>query len=308
MNPVAGHYFTIAPVAKALLRSPPVSPFRPWRAELDDPAVGTVRLSGALHCPRPDTDTVVVTLHGLGGDIDSHYVRSLAMTAHRAGCACLRLNMRGADMSGDDYYHAGLTADLRAALASPALRRFRRIALLGYSIGGHLVLRLATEPGLDPRVVAVAAVCPPLDLGQAVTDIDHHLRWPYRRHVLGSLRAMVRAVDRRRPLPVPLSEVLRIGRFRAWDEALVAPRFGFRDASDYYQRMSVGRRLHHLAVPALVVGAHHDPMVPRRSIESALPRRATPKLEVRWLERAGHVGFPPDLEFERSTLAWLLSR
>lgn len=307
VNPLGGHFWTIAPVAQALLRAPDVSPSRPWRTELEDPDVGTVRLSGALHVPNADTDTLLVALHGLGGDIESHYIRRIAMTAHRMGAACLRLNMRGADMSGDDFYHAGLTADLASALASQEVARFRRVVLVGYSIGGHIVLRYATEQ-IDPRVSAVAAVCPPLDLARSVRDIDQRLRWPYRRHVLGSMREMLRAVGRRRALPVPLTEALRIGRLRHWDETLVAPRFGFRGAHDYYQKMSVARRFDRLRVPALIIGSRHDPMVLQSSIARALPKRASELLEVRWLERAGHVGFPADIGFERQVLEWLTSR
>ena len=83
-----------------------------------------------------------------------------AAAAEMAGLSCLRMNLRGSDRMGEDYYHGGLTVDLHAALASSEAQRYRRIYLLGYSLGGHVVLRLATEPA-DPRLVAVAAVCAP---------------------------------------------------------------------------------------------------------------------------------------------------
>jgi predicted alpha/beta-fold hydrolase len=249
---------------------------------------------------------LVVAIHGLGGDINSHYIRRLSMVAHRSGAACLRLNLRGADMSGDDFYHAGLTADLHAALSSTELSRFRRIVLVGYSIGGHIVLRYATET-LDPRVSAVAAICPPLDLAQSARDIDDRRRWPYRRHVLVSLRQMLTAIDRRRRLPLPLPDVLRIRNIRRWDEAIVAPRFGFRGANDYYEKMSMAGRFDRLRVPALIIASEHDPMVLRRSIQQALPAEH-PLLDVRWLTRAGHVGFPADVDFEGEVLSWLTTR
>lgn len=301
---LSGHFWTIAPVAKALWRQPLVSPGRPWHTELLDPRVGSVRLTGVLHVPSIGADSVVIALHGLGGDVDSHYVRTLAMAAHRRGIACLRMNMRGADMSGDDFYHAGLTTDLAAAIASDALRSFRHVFIAGYSIGGHIALRYATS-AVDPRVRAVAAICPPLDLHRSARDIDQRIRTPYRRHVLASLREMLRAIGRRRALPLPLHRALRISTVRDWDESLVAPRFGFQSARDYYARMSMAGRFDALTVPSLIVATKNDPMVLSSSLERALPTRTPEHLEVQWLRRAGHVGFPADIDLEGQVLQWL---
>src|SRR5690606_14588033 len=112
--------------------------------------------------------------------------------------------------------------------------------------------------------------CPPLDLGLAARDFDAPHRAPYRHYVMRSLRAMMRATAARRPLPLPLSEVMAITRVRAWDAGLVAPRFGFAGPDDYYAKAGVRHRLGELAVPSLLVAARHDPMVLARSLRVAL--------------------------------------
>src|SRR5690606_41430142 len=112
----------------------------------------------------------------------------------------------------------------------------------------------------DPRLGAAAASGPPLDLALAARDFDAPHRAPYRRYVMGSLRAMMRATAARRPLPLPLSEVLAITRVRAWDAGLVAPRFGFAGPDDYYARSVVVERLHHLAEQSLFVAEERDPL------------------------------------------------
>lgn len=312
-----GHFYTVAPVAHLLAGALPAVASQPWRVQLPDPDRGAVRLSGAFRrapaALEGAREGALIAVHGLGGDVESHYMRRAALAARAAGLACLRLNMRGADMSGEDYYHAGLTADLRAAIASPELAPYRKIFLLGYSLGGHIVMRYATEE-LDPRVRAVAAVCPPLDLAQAVADIDQRARWPYRHYVLASLKRMLVAIDRRGArLPLPLADALAIDRLRRWDEDLVVPRFGFRGADDYYRTMSMGDRLEALAVPTLVVAARHDPMVLARPLARRLEASTSPALAVRWVERGGHVGFPDATSLgeasppglERQVVAWL---
>ena len=292
------HFWTVAPRFRHSLRplAPPAA--EPWHGVVEDPAIGPVRLSGRLWRPSRDGDDLVVMLHGLGGDVDSHYMARGALAAERAGLACLRLNLRGADHNGDDFYHAGLTADVHAALASPELRGYRRIYVLGYSLGGHLALRFATEAG-DPRVVRVAAVCSPLHLGRGQAAIDSPGAWLYRRYLIARLVRLYAAVAARhissRRVPMPLSEVARLRKIRDFDEWVVAPRHGFAGADDYYARASVAPRLAALRLPALLVNAAGDPMVRAQAVRPFLGPSVA-GLEVRWMAGAGHVGFPRGLD------------
>jgi uncharacterized protein len=299
-NPLGGHYWTLRPFASrrylarrfpwaALRDTPALAPPQGWSAHVEDERWGRVRLSGLLHMPA-GAKSVLLNLHGLGGNCQSAYVEPGVWAAAALGWACLRLNMRGADGSGEDFYHAALTADLHAALASPELSGFEHIYVLGHSLGGHLALRLASEAH-DPRVRAVAAVCSPLDLARSAWAIDQPLRWPYRHYVLRHLKAAYVPVAARRELPTPLARVLRVRALREWDQLAVVPRFGFASGADYYERASVAGRLHALGVPALLVNTEHDPMVPADTVRPAL-LAASPQLDVRWLRTGGHVGFP----------------
>jgi predicted alpha/beta-fold hydrolase len=234
----------------------------------------------------------VVLLHGLAGCSESAYALEAAHACHRAGLAALRLNLRGADEGGSDFYHAGLTADLHGALDGAALSGFREILLLGFSLGGHLVLRAATEPTLDPRVTAVAAVCSPLDLAPCAATLDRPGGWPYRAYLLTGLKRIYRRVASRRQVPLAVQRAERIRFLVEWDERIVAPRFGFAGAWDYYRQASVAPRLPHLRVPALLVAAREDPLIPASSLERVLDDHRSTRLEVRWVEPAGHLGFP----------------
>jgi uncharacterized protein len=281
---LAPHVWTIAPRLRHAVRPVACPPGRPFSLAVEDPRTGRVALSGTLR-DLPESDELL-------------YRRRAARAAGAVGISCLRLDLRGSDRAGEDYYHAGLTADLHAALASPELARFRRIYLLGYSVGGHLALRLAAEPA-DPRVAAVAAVCAPVDLALSAAAFDRPEVWLYRRYVLGSLLDIYASVAARRPVPVPLAEAARIRSLREWDDRVVAPRHGFADAADYYARASVGPLLGALRVPALLVAAERDPMVPAATVRPALARarrEADGRLEVRWLPRGGHLGFPEGMD------------
>lgn len=294
---LTGHARTVGWRMARALRPEPAPVCEPWSAVVEDPRIGPVRLTGRLRAPAGEGaggGGLLVVVHGLAASADASYAVRAARVAEAAGLASLRLNLRGADRSGEDYYHAGLTEDLRAALASPALAAYDRVALLGFSLGGHVALRYATEEA-DPRLRAVAAVCAPLDLAAGGRLIDRPGLWAYRRYLLGHLMEIYRAVARRRDVPLPVAAARRIRTFRDWDTQVVAARHGFRDAADYYERMSVGPRLDRLAVPALLVGAEDDPMVPPEAVRPVLAGRDVP-LEVRWVAGGGHMAFSRGLD------------
>jgi predicted alpha/beta-fold hydrolase len=110
------------------------------------------------------------------------------------------------------------------------------------------------------------------------------------------LNEVYAAVAARRPVPVPVERVLRARAIREWDGLVVAPRFGFTSAEDYYARASVAPRLDRLRPPALLIWSRGDPMVPWATVEpalAALPGGA----QVVVSRRGGHVGFPAGVDF-----------
>jgi predicted alpha/beta-fold hydrolase len=290
---VRGHFWTIAPRLRHGVRPRAAPESRPWETTVLDPVIGELPVTGLLR-EVPGSEDLLVVIHGLGGGIGSHYMLRAASAAEAAGISCLRLNLRGCDRRSGDFYHAGLTADLHAALASGELSSYRRLYALGYSLGGHVALRLATEEA-DPRLAAAAAVCSPLDLALSQREIDAPSRWVYRRYLLASLNDLYAAVAARRPVPLPVEEAARLRTLREWDDRIVAPRHGFTGADDYYARASVAPRLGQLRVPALLLNSETDPMVPAHAVRATLRGRVS-GLEVRWLSAGGHVAFPRGLD------------
>ena len=291
--PLSAHLRTIWPVVRRVLGPPAAPPGVPWAVEVPDAVVGSVRLSGRLQVV-PGSSQLLILVHGLGGSSESSYMLHTARVADDLGLSTLRLNLRGADRRGGDLYHAGLSEDLRWVLASRELASFDALLLFGFSLGGHTCLRFATEVE-DSRLRAVAAASTPLDLDHSVAGIDRPSGWLYRRYVLAGLCEMYAEVAARRELPVPLAEVRKIRTLRDWDRYTVVPRFGFDSPEDYYRRAGVAGRLGELRVPALLVAAEHDPMVPKDSILRGL-HGASELFTLRWTHRGGHLAFPARLD------------
>ncbi len=312
------HLWTLAPRLAHSFRPVGCPPGVPWSLSIDDPKMGPVVLSGRFHDRREVNggEDLVILIHGLGGCCDSQYVRRAAAAAERAGLSVLRLNLRGSDRSGTDFYHAGLTADLASACRSPELAGFRRIHLLGYSLGGHVALRFAAVES-EPRLAGVVAVCAPLDLALSAAAIDRPALALYKTYLVRHLKEIYAPVAARRPELPPFESVRGIRSLRAWDDAVVAPRHGFASGADYYAKASVAPHLAALRVPTLLLQAEGDPMVPASTVRPALSD-AYPNLDVRWLRRAGHCGFPEPFELtldpgrearlEDQALGWLVGR
>ncbi len=308
-----GHFWTVYPLLKQAVRPLTLPRAAPWSCQVVDPDVGRVELTGLLQ-EEPASEVLVVLIHGIGGCATSRYNVNAAHSAQALGVSSLRLNLRGCDRRGQDLHHAGLTSDFATILTDPRFARYSRIYLLGYSLGGHLVLRFATEVE-DPRVRAVAAISTPLDLERAVTFFDQPQCWLYRRYILSHLADIYTAVARRRKLAVPPEKVQRIRYLREWDENVIVPRFGFADTADYYRQTCVGPHLDRLRVPALLIATEKDPMIHPQAVRAALTPGLS-QLEVYWTDRGGHVGFPPRIQLgegpakalDDQVLEWLVAK
>src|SRR5690242_16080787 len=126
--------------------------------------------------PRRLALTLLI-VHGLEGSSESQYVLGSTAKALAAGMNVVRMNMRncgGTEALGPTLYHSGLSADVgfiaRALLAEENLPR---LALLGFSMGGNLVLKLAGEWGREapPQLRAVCAISPAVDLAPSAAAL-----------------------------------------------------------------------------------------------------------------------------------------
>lgn len=253
-----------------------------------DSVRGDIAITGRIG-PEFGGDEMLVAVHGLGGHVGSYYMGRVMAAAERAGISGARMNMRGADRGGDDIYHGGLSQDIGTFLGSPEFAQVKRFYLIGYSLGGHLALAYAAGDH-DPRLAAVASVCAPLDFESSARTIDTRASTMYRGHLLRGLKQSFRAAAERAAYHTPVAQVNSIRFVREWDEVVVAPRFGFESAEEYYARVSVGSRLHAIRTPTLMLVADGDPMVRLSTLLPSLERPGV--VHVVRTPVGGHVGFP----------------
>ncbi len=286
------HRMTIYAWAKprAFPRLPP--PVPRWF----DVAPGS-RVSAQCHWQdRPWTRPTVLALHGLEGSSEAHYMRGLADKFVAAGFNVVRLNQRncgGTEHLSDSLYHSGLTSDPRAVLDElRAVDGLGAIAVVGYSLGGNLALKLAGEYGgaPPPELRAVCAVSPTIDLARCVEALEQPRNWVYQWHFVRSLKRRMRRKARLFPGRFPIDRLGEVRSIRTFDEIFTAPHHGFRDAADYYERASAIRVVDRIRVPTLIVTAEDDPLVPARMFDDARVQ-SNPWITLMRTRHGGHCGF-----------------
>ena len=269
----------------------------------------------------------VVLVHGLEGSASSGYILGNAARLWTAGCNVVRMNMRscgGSDALAPTIYHSGRSEDIAALVQTLCRRGFERIALVGYSMGGNLVLKYAGElagelsPSTPNPVRAVAGVSPLLDLAPSSAALHLPLNRLYEARFLRAMKRRLRGKARHFPQLYGSLEAEgvydRIHSLRDFDGEIVARYGGFRDADDYYEQVRSSRFAASFAVPTLILHAADDPFI------RTLPRTTAALLSnpsVRCVEttHGGHCAFLADPSgtdqgrwAEETLAAWLTAQ
>lgn len=248
--------------------------------------------------PASSRAPAVVILHGIAGSKDSLCCVRVAVALHRMGYHAIRLDMRAAGESVVDapsLYHGGLTTDLDRTVRHVAKDpRVSSVLVLGYSGGGSIALKMAGEWGTDvpSGISAIASISGPLDYMNVARRMDMLRTFPYRRHVLGGLVDRARAFVLRHPARAHyrVEDLARLKRFRDYDDQIIVPMHGFDSVEHYYRSASSGPYLPKIALPALVVHAKDDPMVPFEGIEPWIAG-ASKHVSFEFSDHGGHIGW-----------------
>lgn len=245
------------------------------------------------HQPDKTPRGQVVVLHGLEGSADAGYILSFAQAALTHGFGVHRLNMRscgGSEQLCATMYHSGLTSDTRGVLERIRERCIEPLFLLGFSLGGNVALKLAGELGKTDLVAGVCAVSTPIDLAACVHCIDKRCNTIYARRFLDRLKARVRRISKLAPQKYNLAGLDAVSTIWEFDDRFTAPLFGFGTAANYYATQSAIRYLDKIRIPALLITAKDDPLVPFELYQHAA-FSSNPALTLLAPEHGGHLGF-----------------
>jgi predicted alpha/beta-fold hydrolase len=243
----------------------------------------------------PSSGKIAILLHGLEGNAQRTYIKGQGKVLIENGWDVCAVNYRGC--SGEPNrkyksYNAGKTDDLDEIIRYILNKdKYSNIALIGFSLGGNLLLKYLGERIDVPKEISHAiAVSSPLSLKGSLESLTQFHNWVYRTSFLYHLRKKYKLKVSRFPEHASSSEINKIKSLLAFDNIYTAPAHGFADAYDYYKKNSSLQFIPHIRIPTLILNAEND------SFLSPLcyPRELASKLKNLYLEApeyGGHVGF-----------------
>lgn len=242
----------------------------------------------------PDAPHLLI-LHGLEGSSKSGYVVAILRHAKALGWGALAMNFRSC--SGEPNriarsYCSGESDDPRFIV-----QRWRERGVtgplfgVGFSLGANVLLKMLAEDGEASPLKAAVAISAPFDLVACARALDGGtgVGRLYREVFVRALK--VKALQKAKLFPdsVDADRVRAATTITAFDDAVTAPLYGYRDAQDYYAQCSSGRMLGKIRRPTLLISSKDDPITPL----NGEPDREKDNPFVQWLltDRGGHVGF-----------------
>ncbi len=250
-----------------------------------------------VHAQRPQNEPrgEVILVHGLEGSSEAGYVRSMAYAALEAGYAAHRFNMRscgGTEPYASSNYHSGQTGDLLHVIRERKRHGGLPLYAVGFSLGGNVVLKLAGELGESARelLAGVCAVSTPIDLASAVAALQRPQNFIYERRFVSRLKQRIHIRHRQNPERYTLEHLPKIRTVYEFDDYYTARLFGFGTADNYYRTQSSNQFLEGIRVPALLVAAKDDPLVPFSMYHHPAFSR-NPNLHLLAVDHGGHLGF-----------------
>ena len=253
-----------------------------------------------------NTDLTVVMVHGLCGSHKSMSLMRMAKRLEKNNIRAIRLNLRGCGSGrglAKSTYHSGRTDDVFEALKILKMEcPTSPIILIGFSMGGNIVLKLMGELAnkASTYIEKAIALSPPVDMKESIKLFHLPENKHYSRYFSKLLREDIEFMKRKFPdFPrIELPPNLTLDQF---NRLFIVPFFGFDDVEDYYRFASSKYVLSNIKVPCKVLLSKDDPIVSWRSFSDLdIPEN----MDVYITNYGGHLGYLGKLQDKRG-FYWL---
>lgn len=260
---------------------------------------------------------IVIMMHGLEGSLKSPYVKPLIKQLDESGYGVCFMHFRGCSEELNRLprsYHSGDSNDLHFVINYLKEEYHQSpFAVIGYSLGGNVLLKWLGELGADAPTTTAIAVSVPFQLEHAGDRLEKSFSRVYQKHLISICQKKYQQKFKTQPSPLGAElDVCKLDTFYTFDDQVTAPLHGFDSADDYYQQCSSRQFLKHIEKPTLVLHAKDDPFMWERTVPDEDELSHSVVLELS--DSGGHVGFvggthPLNIEYwvDKRIMEWLNS-
>lgn len=259
-------------------------------------AVDGTRLLADLDLAVSPRSALVVLLHGWEGSSRSSYIVTTAAHLLARGFDVLRINLR--DHGDSHHLNRELFNSTRSPEVASALQGFvdnhdyQHVFLGGYSLGASFALRMAADSGVDLGLDAVVAVCPPADPARAMDALNQGF-FVYERYFF---KKWQESLQRKLECFPDLGYGRQLAMAKSLDDLnrmFIPQHTIYQEVDDYFAAYAlVGNRLQSLEVPATIIAAEDDPIIPVDDLSRIEPIES---LQIETHRYGGHCGFLENL-------------
>jgi uncharacterized protein len=252
-----------------------------------------VRLQCFISSPAHSNGEPVVLLHGWEGSAESLYVLSLAQQLFARGFEVVRLNLRDHGEThhlNRDLFHSCRLAEVVGAVGALQVRfAGRPLKLVGFSLGGNFMLRVAAKAQVARLKLAhVVAISPVLDPAATLDALQSGMPG-YEMYFVRKWLRSLRKKQRAWPDVYDFRRLERMRDLKRMTAELVQSYTDFPTLEDYLNGYGIiGERLAHLEVPATIITSLDDPIIPAAGLAQLATAQALTLIRTR---RGGHCGF-----------------
>ncbi len=265
------------------------------------------RVSGSEdHAKQARSGELAIFLHGLEGSADRNYIRGMVRAFNQSGWDAVAINFRGCSGESNRLlrsYHAGATEDLEAVIEHVLLQySYDRIVLVGFSLGGNLMLKYLGDIGsnVPGQIQGAVGVSVPCDLAASVEAMSVPSNSIYMKRFMRHLRAKMISKAKDFPNDIDLEPLSEMTTFYEFDNRYTAPLHGFENADVYWRTCSCLNGLTNIQIPTLILNAADDPFL----APSCFPHEAAEANALLYLDvpaYGGHVGF---IDWQQDNYYW----
>lgn len=241
------------------------------------------------------SDKLVILMHGLAGNTDRAYIKGMARVFNKNHWDALAMNFRGCSGELNRFfrsYHAGASDDIAEVITHVlSLQKYSKIALVGFSLGGNMLMKyLGENRSIPDNIVGGAGISVPCDLSGSLGAITRMRNFVYSKRFELNLKQHLFARAEKFPDHIQKKQISACKSLRDIDDLYTSRAHGYENAADYYKKTSALNFLSEIKRPVLILSAKNDSFLS----PECYPYELAENSEELFLETpnyGGHVGF-----------------